>query len=264
MKRFIWLLILAAAGYGVWRYYPELERQARSRTAEAPPEAAVADGANAIPDRLPGTSATRAAVAAPPAVAVTAPDEQALADRFPLPEFQPIEALVGGWKKLPASAFPRQITLKVPATLQLTGGVGTSTLPAGRKVVALSGTPEGALVIAPSQDAVMRGTVPMEATDFQAVLSSVYEDFKTRKRAEVARLRAAARIQSAAAKSSATFSSSDQDVPPSAAAMAKIGPRPTQNDDLTVAAVTASIAERQRSRKHTEPPADAVLDLGTG
>ncbi|MED5457242.1 MAG: hypothetical protein VX428_07000, partial [Verrucomicrobiota bacterium] len=33
-------------------------------------------------------------------------------EKYPIPDFKPIEELVGNWKKIPASAFPRQVTLK--------------------------------------------------------------------------------------------------------------------------------------------------------
>jgi hypothetical protein len=259
MKRFIWLLILAAAGYGVWKYYPEVERQARRLTAPEETPAEETPGLETLPGGLPvvGAGGKRAAVAA------TAPvRDDELEARYPMPEFQPIEALVGAWKKIPASAFPRQVTLKAPATLKLTGGVGTSRLEAGRKVYALAGTPEGALVIAPSREAVMRGQVPMESTDFQDVLSEVYEDFKQRKRAEVESLRAAARREAAAGGPAlGAVAGVDRSAPP-AAALAAIGPKPASTSDATVPAVVESIAERQRAKKNAEPPAGTVLGWG--
>lgn len=268
MKRIIWLLVLIAAGYGVWKYYPELERQARSRTEAPPEEVPTGDAADLLIKGLPGATGppTRTRAAAAPAPGVTILDGKAasteeieLARRYPLPEFKPIEALVGEWKKIPASAFPREVTLKVPATLQVAGGAGTSTLEAGRKVVALAGNAAGTLVIAPSQDAVMRGTVPMGATDFQAVLGAVYDEFKSRKRAEVQKLRDAARKEAGAGSPALAAVLAGEGQPPPPAVLAKIGTRPPQREDHTIAAVEASIAERQKSRKHAEPPAGAVL-----
>lgn len=258
MKRFIWLLILAAAGYGVWKYYPEVERQARRLTApgEAPAEA---PGLESLPGGLPvvGAGGKRAE-----GVDAASARDRELEARYPMPEFQPIETLVGGWKKIPSSAFPRQVTLKAPATLKLTGGVGTSRLEAGRKVYALAATPDGSLVIAPSREAVMRGAVPMDATDFQDVLSDVYEDFKRRKRAEVESLRAAARREAAAAGAAlSTVAAGGGPVPP-AGALATIGPKPVAMSDATVPAVVESIAERQRTKKNAEPPAGTVLGWG--
>lgn len=261
MKRFIWLLVLVAAGYAVWRYYPEIERIARERTG-VEQGSKEGQGVEAIPDSLPGSKSTgtREAVAPPDAVSVSRPDEAEIAKKHPMPQFKPIEELVGGWKKIPASAFPRQVTLKAPATLKLTSGVGTSVVEAGRTVYALAGTPEGALVIAPAPDAVMRGTVPMDSTDFQAVLGAVYEQFKKRVRAEVEQRREAARREAAqASRTAVAVVGAPQGESPSAETLAAIGPKPRQNDDLTVPIVEASIAERQRTKKHAEPPADAKL-----
>ncbi|MFN0127866.1 MAG: hypothetical protein ACKV19_14395 [Verrucomicrobiales bacterium] len=262
MKRIIWLLVLVAAGYAVWKYYPEIERIARERTGveQGPKEGR---GIDAIPDSLPGSkpSGTRDAVAPSQAVSISRPDEAEIAKKHPMPQFKPIEELVGGWKKIPASAFPRQVTLKAPATLKLTSGVGTSVVEAGRTVYALASTPDGALVIAPAPDAVMRGTVPMASTDFQAILEAVYEQFKKRVRAEVEQRREAARLEAAQAAGSVAVAvvGAPQGESPSAETLAAIGPKPRQNEDLTVPIVEASIAERQRTRKHAEPPADAKL-----
>lgn len=273
MKRLIWLLILIAAGYGVWRFYPELERHARNLTQQQPAAPAPADPTDLIANGVLGNARSRqAARAASPIAAGDAASltEKELAARYPKMQFEPIESLVGNWKKIPPSAFPRPITLKSPATLTLNNGVGTSTLEAGRKVVALAATPDGNLIIAPSQDAVMRGTVAMKSTDFQSVMVAVYEDFKKRKNAEVEKLRASARLEierkstpsnsaiSTNSSTSTTTPAGSESTPP-AATLATIGPRPEQRDDLTVPAVEKSIATRQQSGKLSEPPAGAAL-----
>lgn len=261
MKRFIWLLILAAAGYAVWRYYPELERYARTRTAPA---------AESAPEEPPGLETLPGVVlndgggvgGRAAADAELAKKEKELASRYPLPVFKPIEELLGGWRKIPASAFPRPVTLKAPATLHLSGGNGTSRLEAGHRVYALAGTPEGALIIAPNPDAVMRGTVPMEATDFKAVLTSVYEDFKKRKRSEVEKVREAARRDWVKGGTLAGGAIGGAGPEPPADAMATIGPKPAAKVDATVPIVVESIAERQKTKKHAEPPAGATLGWG--
>ena len=50
--------------------------------------------------------------------------------------------------------------------------------------------------------------------------------------------------------------------PPPAAILAKIGPRPAQHEDMSVPVVEASIAERQKTKKHAEPPAGVALGWG--
>jgi len=255
MKRFIWLLILGAAAYGVWRYYPELEQAARTRTG-ADEVVEPSGGAGAIPDAP--AAGGRAAMAPPAAAAVKRQEDDELAKRYPMPEFKPIEELVGQWKAIPPSAFPRQVTLKETAKLSLTRGTGTSKVEAGSKVYALAGTPEGALVIAPRIDAIMRGSVPMEATDFKDVLSSVYEDFKKRKRIEVEKLREAARREMRTTTPVVATDGSGA----SADVMATIGPRPSQSEDHLIPAVVESMEERRRTKKNAEPPEGATLGWG--
>lgn len=254
MKRFLWLVILAAAGYAVWKYYPEIEHRARLLTEEFPassapeedPLAGSAEGA----EEMPAAEAKKPAAVEP---------EDDIARRYPLPEFKPIEELVGGWKAIPASAFPRQVTLKAPARLQLAGGVGHSTLEAGRKVFALSSAGEGTILVAPSADGVMRGEVKIDDTDFKAELARVYDQFKKRKETEVLRLREQARAAEKNRGPSLAAALVAEPAPPPPATLATIGPKPVQNSDLTVPAAVASIQERQRASKNAEPPLADII-----
>jgi len=267
MKRIIWLLILASAGYGVWRYYPELERQARNLTGqveEAGPEPGEEEPGEEDGRllRLIDDGVLAEAKSGAPVEERSGEEERELEARYPWPEFQPIEELVGNWKKIPASAFPRQVTLREPATLRLSRGEGVSVLAAGRKVWALGAAPDGGLLIAPSQDAVMRGVAAVDSTDFKEVMERVYDDFKGRKRAEVDKLRAAARKDGGRLEKTASgvVVAGDRSAP--AAALAAIGPRPAQKADLTVPVVEANLAERWKAKKQAEPPAGAVLGWG--
>jgi hypothetical protein len=256
MKRFIWLVLLAAAGYAVWRYYPEIERRARERTA--------GDGNTPVAVEPSGTAATRApgppsSAVASPAAAPSAGDD--IAARYPLPEFRPIEVLTGGWKRIPPSAFPRQVTLQTAATLQLSGGTGTGRLDAGTKVMAVSAE-EGQLTITPAIGAAMRGNVDIDQTDFKSILGAVYEQFKDRKRAEVAKLRQQAREEAGKKSPALTAVLAAHGAEPPAAARPKIGPRPEQNADRTVPLMLASIAERSAKKKESEPKLEDIHGWG--
>ena len=240
MKRFIWLILLAAAGYAVWKYYPQIERMARERTA--------GDSSKAVPDEAPptlGTLANRApttsppSVALPPAAAPTAEDD--VATRYPLPEFRTIEALTGDWKRIPPSAFPRQVTLQAPVSLQLAGGAGSARFEPGAKVMAVSAE-EDRLTVTPSIGAAVRGTIDIDQTDFKKLLGAIYEQFKDRKRAEVTKLRQQAREEAKKTGPALATVLASRGAEPPAAAQAKIGPRPEQMADNTVPIMLASIA----------------------
>jgi hypothetical protein len=233
----------------VWKYYPQIERLARERTGSdtgAPVADRPAD-APAPPAPDPATPPSAPARSNP----ASAPDDE-IAARYPLPEFRPIETLTGEWKKIPPSAFPRQVTLNSPLDMQLVGGAGSARFEAGSKVMAVSAA-DGVLTVTPSIGASVRGSVAIDQTDFKSVLGAVYEEFKTRKRAEVARLREQAREEpkKPGPGLAAVLASHGAQPPPDV--QTKIGPRPEQNPDRTVPAMVASIAERTARKKTSEP-----------
>ena len=99
------------------------------------------------------------------------------------PEFASLDEVVGNWKSIPKSAFPRRVVLKSRVTYKI--GNGTGTLQAGSKVVALS-SKNGKLTVAPSEQSKMRAEVAIDLTDFKEVLGKVYDKFKQRKTREFA------------------------------------------------------------------------------
>ncbi|MGK0186002.1 MAG: hypothetical protein ACI9R3_001785 [Verrucomicrobiales bacterium] len=98
------------------------------------------------------------------------------------PTFEPINELVGNWKKIPDSAFPRNIKLKKAVNYNIADGTGS--LPSGSNVVALSTDGNGTLSVAPNDKSDLRGQVAIDDTDFKAVLTDVYKIFQKRKLAQ--------------------------------------------------------------------------------
>ncbi|MBE05938.1 MAG: hypothetical protein CMO37_01395 [Verrucomicrobiaceae bacterium] len=125
------------------------------------------------------------------------PQIDPIEEKYPFPDFKPIENLVGNWKKIPSSAFPRQVTVKVKAKYIFAGGAGSSTIPAGRKTTALSFS-GNQLIIAPSAQSKIRGKILIDDTDYKEILGSEYEKYKNRKRKEVMTQRQRARLIAAA------------------------------------------------------------------
>ena len=105
-------------------------------------------------------------------------------EKYPIPDFKPIEELVGNWKKIPASAFPRQVTLKAKAKYVFAGGAGSSTAPAGGKTFAISFSGDK-LVITPNKQSNVRGTISINDTNYKEILGNEYEKYKQRKKREV-------------------------------------------------------------------------------
>ena len=113
-------------------------------------------------------------------------------EKYPMPEFQPIEQLVGNWKQIPPSAFPRKVTLKAKAKYIFAGGAGSSTAPAGANTFAISLSGEN-LVITPNTQSNVRGTISIDDTDYKEILGEEYEKYKQRKKKEVYARRVRAR-----------------------------------------------------------------------
>ena len=105
-------------------------------------------------------------------------------EKYPIPDFKPIEELVGNWKKIPASAFPRQVTLKAKAKYIFAGGAGSSTAPAGGKTFAISLSGDK-LVITPNKQSNVRGTISIDDTNYKEILGDEYEKYKQRKKREI-------------------------------------------------------------------------------
>ena len=105
-------------------------------------------------------------------------------EKYPIPDFKPIEELVGNWKKIPASAFPRQVTLKAKAKYTFAGGAGSSTAPAGGKTFAISLSGDK-LVITPNKQSNVRGTISINDTNYKEILGDEYEKYKQRKKREI-------------------------------------------------------------------------------
>ena len=114
-------------------------------------------------------------------------------EKYPFPDFKPIEALVGNWKEIPNSAFPRQVTVKVKAKYIFAGGAGSSTVPAGSKTTALSFSGDQ-LVIAPNAQSKINGKISIDDTDYKEILGAEYERYKNRKRKAVMTQRQRARL----------------------------------------------------------------------
>lgn len=113
-------------------------------------------------------------------------------EKYPMPEFQPIEQLVGNWKQIPPSAFPRKVTLKAKAKYIFAGGAGSSTAPAGAKTFAISLSGEK-LLITPNTKSNVRGTISIDDTDYKEILGEEYEKYKQWKKKEVYARRVRAR-----------------------------------------------------------------------
>jgi hypothetical protein len=101
-------------------------------------------------------------------------------DGFVPPSFLPLEDLVKHWTQVPTSVFPRQVRVLKPVefVVVMSGGNKVSSkVPAGGQVQAIA--QEGSmLVIGMSTSSPARVQVDMDDTDFKAVVTEAYEQWK--------------------------------------------------------------------------------------
>jgi hypothetical protein len=166
MRAFIFLLIVAAAVGGY--FYFVHDRDTAADGTPGPGDIADAPEGQAAP-QLPDTGEPARPIDPLPPATPT--------DGFVPPDFQPIETVVGNWRAIPPRAFPRDVTLAQPVSFQMT--VGSSSLPAGAKVVAL-GMQGDDLIVAPSATAPARGRMNIDDTNYKDILSGEYDAWKDR------------------------------------------------------------------------------------
>lgn len=149
--------------------------------AEAPPTP-VAQPTAASPTAEPAKPAPAAPPSAKPEV-VDAPMTEA--SGFTPPKYETLEALTAGWTKIPATAFPRPVTLLKDTLFKLS--VGGSTIKAGAKAIALS-LQGSQLTLAPTETSTARAEVPVDDTDLKTSISEGYERWKVARTEALRRL----------------------------------------------------------------------------
>lgn len=91
------------------------------------------------------------------------------------PKAGSIEALTNNWKNIPASAFPRDVTLLKDAEFKMP--VGAAKVTAGRKVQAIA-FKEGMLALLSAPGSSAKAIVSIDDTDLKSILTDGYEKWK--------------------------------------------------------------------------------------
>lgn len=120
------------------------------------------------PAGTPSPATVSEDMAAPASAPTTTPDKNG----FVPPQFAPIETVTKNWTTLPPQAFPRQV--KIRKSIEIRMSAGSSTLPDGAEVTALS-IAEGNLTVAPTPESTARGTVSIRDTDLIDELNQRYD-----------------------------------------------------------------------------------------
>lgn len=212
---FATLLIVCGLAAAAWFFYDPYLRPVIERFTGAAP---MTDGNKVISDAKPASSAKAdspkpasatgntaapkptapAATSATPAKPAAAPLselEAALEKKYPMPEILPLLTIVDQWRKIPANAYPPEVTSTetIPFQLVINGqAVGSSNVAPGTplKPVRLDGEQ---LTIASLANPAMSTVVPVSKTDFKQRIEARYQQFVETKRREVETKRARAR-----------------------------------------------------------------------
>lgn len=196
------------------------------------------------PSSTPGSTSDPAAMSQP----VNAPTSLS-GDAFVPPKFASIESITKNWSTLPPQAFPRPVKTRQPVEIKMSAG--SSTLPAGIEVTALS-IAEGMLTIAPTPESTARGTLSIRETNLIDELNQRYGDWV---QARIDRAREAWEFRLAQTKSGGGK-------PPSVVATADMldsKGRPVKNADGAYDLLLASIA----SRRVTDIDPEKILRWGS-
>ena len=216
MKKFLILLILAAAVGAGWYFYdPYLKPHVdgliakygetdgdETDSGEKGSGGSAADGGEKAADKAKGNKGAKAAGGA---VAVATPDsppkpaapplseiDQLLQKKYPLPKILPLMQIVDNWNNVPQNAYPTEVAMKEQTAFKISG-VGSSVVVPGTLVrpTYLSGD---TLTVASLANLAMRTKVNVDATDFKERVQKRYNDFVVNTTERVRQQREKARV----------------------------------------------------------------------
>jgi hypothetical protein len=263
MKGILVLILAAALGYAAYEFvYPLIaERMKFEKHVPKPQEVAVApapvpkpeikvEPPKPVMEEPPPPPKPEPKPAPMPVIPEPKPEPPKPKEgEFVAPEFPPIEVAVQNWTAIPKTAFPREVKMKRDLELKLKMGAATAgtQVKAGGNIYAIS--QDGAnLVVAPTPDSPMRGTVAIDDTNLKEVLTGAYERWKV---ARVETLRRQHEFKLAAAERA-------KNAPAAAKAVTAGNDKPTRDADGTYPLLLASM----KSGKVTEIKPENIKEWG--
>ena len=112
--------------------------------------------------------------------------------KFPMPTVRAIEDITKNWTSVPKAAFPRKVKSTLPIDFQM--AAGKTTLPAGSELVAFS-LEGGMMTVARAENDPLKSTVSLSSTDFQEMMTRLYNAYVEKRTSDVTKARAAARYE---------------------------------------------------------------------
>lgn len=214
MKKFLFILIVAAVG-GAWYFYdPYLKpyigsyvEQAQKvvdsakgdNFSEEKPEATKEVAGDPAPkDKMPSKKAVAKKIAKVEKKEQSLPlsDMDALlAKRYPMPDIKPLLEIVDNWSRVPAKAYPKQVVINERIAFQLIvegKAIGASVAVPGTAVAPLR-LDRGTLYVMSLANQSMKSQISVDQTDFKQQVQKRYDAFVVKTRNEVSSNRAKAK-----------------------------------------------------------------------
>ncbi|MFV1994028.1 MAG: hypothetical protein ACC661_01230 [Verrucomicrobiales bacterium] len=202
MRGFIkFVFFLAVVGAGVYFGYPRVLELIEAQKAARESEIAAHEEKNrpspgGAEEKPGGAPVKKETPSAESGVAMSEVEKHVL-DTYPMPEIAPLLELVGDWEAVPARIFPREVELLAAAEFDLKRGgqvIGKRAIEAGSRVMARA-LHDGRLTISPLGSDLMTTVLPVDKTDFKAILEGRYRAYVERREEEILALRVAERAR---------------------------------------------------------------------
>ncbi len=177
--------------------------------------------------------------------------------KYPMPKIRAIEEITKNWTTVPSTAFPRKVKSTLPIDFQI--AAGKTTLPPGSELVAFS-LEGGMMSVARGESDPLKVTVSLASTDFQEMMTRLYNKYVDKRVADVKKAREAALYER----------DHPAPPPPPVDEQAKLaGVKPAFDGNNQVPAMMASIAAKEvtefKSSNITDwSPPEFAMDGGKG
>ena len=201
MKKCTIFIILLFAGFAAWQHYgPKMKQE----YGEEPVDTAKKENGGSItkvakkkaePKVKPSVKKRvkkETDIAKKPAMSKA---DAIVAKRYPMPNIKPLVEIVDNWNRVPAKAYPKQVTLKQDIAFQLVvdgQAIGASKVKVGQQVAPLRLNGE-TLQVASLANRTMTTQLSVDQTDYKEQVTARYDTFAAKITAQVHSNRAKAK-----------------------------------------------------------------------
>lgn len=185
MKKLTILVILLFAGFAAWQHFgPKMEEKygekavdtAKKQDTEPAIKVAEKKPAPKVKPVVKKPVKKEVAKTEKPPMSET---DALIAKRYPMPNIKPLVEIVGNWNRVPAKAYPKQVTLKQEIAFQLVvdgQAIGATKVKPGQQVAPLRLSGE-TLQVASLANRTMTTQLPVDQTDFKEQVTARYDSF---------------------------------------------------------------------------------------